>query len=423
MSPGANTKPLRRGKSVDRRRTCLSLLWKKQGRSLDIEAETQADRDRLAWAFGALLRTPGLLKPTESVNPLIAAGGAGGAGSPGRANGSPRTSRPAAGSPARGGGAGRGGKKKGRRLSTLSSATQSPFAGLESKSHSALGRSTSLPIEWAAISRPGNNWDGQTKTNQDSMIVHDTFGGKARQMFVGVMDGHGPNGHFASQFVRDQLPRAWASGGIDCERPGEVMRRTCLQVNKALHASSIDCFVSGSTCIASYIRDDVIYTANIGDSRCVVGRLAGGKIKAIDLSDDHKPDRPDEQRRIEASGGEVFEDGVWRVYQAGMEIPGLAMARSFGDLCAERVGVTAEPEISEHKITESDQFCVWASDGVWEFIDSQQCCEMIWEKMQADGAAQAGTHIVKVSVDKWHEEEDLVVDDTTIIIAVLNYGR
>ncbi len=50
--------------------------------------------------------------------------------------------------------------------------------------------------------------------------------------------------------------------------------------------------------------------------------------------------------------GEAF--GPARVWHKSENIPGLAMSRSLGDLCAVKVGVIAEPEIFTHKITNKD---------------------------------------------------------------------
>ena len=56
---------------------------------------------------------------------------------------------------------------------------------------------------------------------------------------------------------------------------------------------------------------------------------------------------------------------------------GLAMARSFGDSAAESVGVFAEPELTEVELTSNDKFFIWASDGVWEFITSQEAVDIV----------------------------------------------
>ena len=53
---------------------------------------------------------------------------------------------------------------------------------------------------------------------------------------------------------------------------------------------------------------------NVGDSRTVL--FSGGVARA--LSDDHKPDRPDEQQRVRAAGGVVSQRprDCYRVWSA-----------------------------------------------------------------------------------------------------------
>lgn len=48
-----------------------------------------------------------------------------------------------------------------------------------------------------------------------------------------------------------------------------------------------------------------------------------------------------------------------------VQMPGLAMTRSFGDKAGIKSGTNAIPEIIEHVITDKDKFIVVASDGVW----------------------------------------------------------
>lgn len=44
------------------------------------------------------------------------------------------------------------------------------------------------------------------KTNQDSFLILKDFAAMNGIWMLGVMDGHGVNGHHASQFVKSQLP-------------------------------------------------------------------------------------------------------------------------------------------------------------------------------------------------------------------------
>lgn len=276
-----------------------------------------------------------------------------------------------------------------------------------------------LPVLWGQYSRPGNDPMKRTKENQDSFAVIDEFGDDEGQMFFSVCDGHGPNGAYASQFVVRHLPDSWLTDELRSD-PFVAITHGCLGVNHQLSVSDIDVYVSGCTSISLFLRGNKLYIANVGDSRAVLGRVnQHGVVRAIDLSKDQKPDRPDEMARIIASGGRVFEWGVPRVWLRDVDMPGLAMSRSFGDLAAETVGVYAEPELAEMTLTPADKFFVLASDGIWEFISSQECIDIITEYLE-EGPQVACEALVAESVRRWNEEED-VVDDITCIIAVLSY--
>lgn len=62
---------------------------------------------------------------------------------------------------------------------------------------------------------------------------------------------------------------------------------------------------SGCVAVVAIITEDCIYTANIGDSRCIVSK--GGT--ALTLSIDHKPEDRDEEDRIQKAGGFISDDG------------------------------------------------------------------------------------------------------------------
>jgi serine/threonine protein phosphatase PrpC len=137
------------------------------------------------------------------------------------------------------------------------------------------------------------------------------------------------------------------------------------------------------------VRGRTLTVANIGDSRVILGRAShgdagsgAGKLKAVEVSVDHKPDREDEMKRIVAHGGRVFAveyddgvDGPPRVWLGHMDIPGLAMARSLGDTVAHTAGVISDPEMHSVTLTSDDKVMVWASDGLWEFMSNQEVSE------------------------------------------------
>ena len=100
-------------------------------------------------------------------------------------------------------------------------------------------------------------------------------------------------------------------------------------------------------------------------------------------------------------------------------IPGLAMARSFGDYVASQVGVIPEPEVLHFDFTPNDRFLAVASDGIWEFLSNEDVVSMIapfYVKNDPEGACEK---LVKEAVAAW-KREDEVIDDITIIIVFLN---
>jgi len=122
---------------------------------------------------------------------------------------------------------------------------------------------------------------------------------------------------------------------------------------------------SGCTASVVLITPTEIYCANAGDSRTV---LSKGK-QAVDLSIDHKPTLPDEQRRIYNANGYVEENRV-----NGM----LALSRALGDFeykkCAQfgpkEQQVTAFPEVKSQQLTSDCEFIVLACDGIWDVKSS-----------------------------------------------------
>ena len=51
--------------------------------------------------------------------------------------------------------------------------------------------------------------------------------------------------------------------------------------------------------------DNKIYIANVGDSRCLLS-MENGK-KYVEVTKDHKPNSPEEMKRIKEHGGKVYQ--------------------------------------------------------------------------------------------------------------------
>jgi serine/threonine protein phosphatase PrpC len=244
-----------------------------------------------------------------------------------------------------------------------------------------------------------------------------------------VLDGHGPHGHACAQFCLEELPRSFdeAQGTVE-----ERLVEASVKTNRALHKSTVESRDSGTTAVSLLVNDGVLYCSNVGDSRCILGRRENNSIKAIALSKDQTLYRQDERQRIEASGGRVLSigqiegsvpmDHVWKC-ELGDEIdcdgdpprlwrkdayePGTAFSRSLGDFTAQELGCSSTPEIQEHVIDASDVCCVLATDGVWEFLTSQEVIDIC---VSCKTPKEACYRIVAESYRRWYEREERIDD-------------
>jgi serine/threonine protein phosphatase PrpC len=91
------------------------------------------------------------------------------------------------------------------------------------------------------------------------------------------------------------------------------------------------------------------------------------------------------------------------------------MTRSFGDRVAATVGVISEPEIKEIEFDINDKYMIIASDGIWEFISSQECIDIISNFYEKNDIKGCSKYLYEESSKRWLKEEE-VIDDTTLIL-------
>lgn len=200
-----------------------------------------------------------------------------------------------------------------------------------------------------------------------------------------------------------------------------------VKINQDLNTKSgIETEFSGSTSVIVLIRGKQCICCNVGDSRAVVGRVTRSGWVPVQLSRDHKPDLPEERMRIEKCNGRIdfIRDGNGnplgppRVWLKNEQIPGLAMSRSIGDKVAAQAGVICVPEIFTHWLENSDKFIIIASDGIWEFISSEECVKIVSNFYFSGRINEACEQLVNIATHRWNKE-DGNVDDISVIIALI----
>ena len=285
------------------------------------------------------------------------------------------------------------------------------------------------------------------KVNQDNYFIFKNFVQGFNNIFMGVCDGHGYYGHEVSGYIKENLPmdlnHMIKNEKLDLLKDdlSPIIKKTFILENKSLlRNKQINSDLSGSTCVSVIYTPEKLIIANIGDSRAVLGKCIEKKDRnqfekifeidnktkwvAKNLSRDHKPIIAEEAQRIIKKGGRIRpmkdEDGEFigplRVYMREKDMPGLAMTRSFGDYFGSIAGVIAEPEVTEYFLKEEDKFMILASDGLFEFMGSQEVVDIVKDYYEKNDIVGCCEYLYKESTRKWLKEEEDIIDDITMIL-------
>eukprot|EP00538_Stauroneis_constricta_P011794 CAMPEP_0119548356 /NCGR_PEP_ID=MMETSP1352-20130426/2296_1 /TAXON_ID=265584 /ORGANISM="Stauroneis constricta, Strain CCMP1120" /LENGTH=362 /DNA_ID=CAMNT_0007593597 /DNA_START=121 /DNA_END=1209 /DNA_ORIENTATION=- len=276
--------------------------------------------------------------------------------------------------------------------------------------------------EYSGVSKKGYAPYNPRKKNQDALIMADDP--HTNSLILCVLDGHGEHGDYVSAWFRDLLVTEMLNHQEWATNLQTAVADAIAKVEKDLLRNfRIDTEFSGTTLSMAIIRGNTLTGVNIGDSRVTMGREENGRLVPVEITFDHKPDSPKEKERILSSGGRVFAveyddgvDGPPRVWLGHMDVPGLAMARSLGDVVAHSAGVISEPEFTFHQLDPNKDKClVIATDGLWEFVVNQEALDVVEGEV---GPAQAVDVLVTEAGARWMKEEQ-VIDDTSVIVANL----
>ncbi|TYK03153.1 putative protein phosphatase 2C 8 [Cucumis melo var. makuwa] len=187
--------------------------------------------------------------------------------------------------------------------------------------------------------------------------------------FFAVYDGHG--GAQVAQVCRERLHQIVAEeivgwGEMDEAEWGKLMEKCFERMDDEVNRGAAAMKTVGSAVVAAVIGNEEVVVANCGDCRAVLGRDG----IALPLSDDHKPGRTDELKRIESAGGRVINWNGYRVLGV------LATSRSIGDEYLKPF-VISKPEVTVTKRTDNDEFLILGSDGLWDVVSNEIACNIV----------------------------------------------
>jgi serine/threonine protein phosphatase PrpC len=199
---------------------------------------------------------------------------------------------------------------------------------------------------------------------EDKGVVVENVNNISHNILFCLFDGHG--GGEVSNFLQKNFPNYFKEFLIKSSNNISPNLFTSLfpYIDDKIKTSNFN--QMGSTACTVFITKEnsnrVLYSANIGDTRCII-ISKNGAVKR--LSYDHRASEKDEQNRIIESGGIVF---AGRVYGQ------LMLSRAFGDWELKNYGVSNIPYVSKTDIDDISNSWKWvviASDGIWDVLNDK----------------------------------------------------
>eukprot|EP00898_Chlorokybus_atmophyticus_P003259 jgi/Chlat1/3934/Chrsp26S04194 len=215
---------------------------------------------------------------------------------------------------------------------------------------------------------------GAREKMEDRHCLARGIGGVSGLTLLGIFDGH--RGFEAAEYASHALPARLPA--LLCNyRPEEVLSRAFVELDAAFCAEAAirrtqmkngQRWHPGCTALAGLLWEDQLVLANAGDCRAVVSRAG----KAVQLTRDHTVADEQERARVVSAGSTVeWRVDTWRVGAAALQV-----SRSIGDDDL-KPAVTAEPEVTTHKLTPQDEFLILASDGLWDVVSNEEAVNYV----------------------------------------------
>jgi serine/threonine protein phosphatase PrpC len=195
--------------------------------------------------------------------------------------------------------------------------------------------SVSPPISFASSIDLG----GRT-IQQDAYIMLPNLFSVSNKVYhvFGIFDGHGSDGHKASEQAKKSLEKETLSRKeLIATNPHQAILEIFVAINQDLsNEQSWDSYLSGTTAVVAIIVDNQVHFGSVGDSRLVIISEMGGELVYKQLTRqslfsyrDHTAAVESERQRLEAKGARLEQlwingkfDGPLRIFKGSLPYPG-----------------------------------------------------------------------------------------------------
>ena len=224
---------------------------------------------------------------------------------------------------------------------------------------------------------------------EDKGVVVENVNNISHNILFCLFDGHG--GGEVSNFLQKNFPNYFKEFLNNSSNNISPNTFTSLfpYIDDKIKTSNFN--QMGSTACTVFITKEngkrVLYSANIGDTRCIIISKIGSVKR---LSYDHRASEKEEQNRIIGSGGIVF---AGRVYGQ------LMLSRAFGDWELKNYGVSNIPFVSRTEVDDMNnwKWIVIASDGIWDVFNDDEIARL---SLSFEGSKEFCDEIIKNSLER-----------------------
>ena len=196
---------------------------------------------------------------------------------------------------------------------------------------------------------------------EDCILSLNNFNKESYRHLFCVFDGHG--GDLTAKLCVKKYPEIFKKclleNPLDYE---QALKNSFTLMDKEIE--KIKAQEVGNTGTVVFINNKLLYCANVGDSSCC---LIGKTAEFITTED--KCTNKKEKKRIEKEGGKIIDDRINGI---------LAVSRGFGDFDLKNKGLICEPHIVKKLIDSNLNYCVIASDGVWDILSPEDVSKIIF---------------------------------------------
>ncbi|XP_012369459.1 protein phosphatase 1F [Octodon degus] len=225
--------------------------------------------------------------------------------------------------------------------------------------------------------------------------------------YFAVFDGHG--GVDAARYAAVHLHVNAAHQPKLLNDPAEALKEAFRHTDEMfLLKAKRERLQSGTTGVCALIAGKTLHIAWLGDSQVFL--VQQGEL--VKLMNPHRPDQPEEWKRIQQLGGYVVFLDCWRVNST------LAVSRAIGDI-SQKPYVSGEADSASRELTGSEDYLLLACDGFFDFVHLEEVASLVH------------SHLVKQEGNGLRVAEELVAlarergsnDNITVVVVFLRDPR